>query len=138
MTGRQAGKDNIMTVIETKINSFCHRQGLSCKWQDLRCNGRRAVIASIDREQHAATLAAASRIKGVRVSDWTCGAGGVWEGYVYLQDAIDGERIDAILTAEHERNQHWSQVYHDCIVDGLDPSTASRMAEALYPTPATI
>ena len=127
-----------MTLTEKKISAFCARRGLSHEWQVLKCNGRRAVIESLDREQHAATLAAARRLKGIRAKEWTCGAGGVWEGRVYLQDAADGERIDAILAAEYERNQNWNQVYHNCIIDGLDPSTASRRAEALYPTPATI
>ena len=124
-----------MTAAEKKISAFCARRGLSYEWQALKCNGRRAVIDSLDREQHAATLAAAHRLKDIRVKEWTCGAGGVWEGRVYLQDAADAERIDAILSAEYERNQNWCQVYHDCLVSGLDHSTASRRAEALYPTP---
>lgn len=125
-----------MTATEKKISAFCARRGLAYEWQSLKCNGRRAVVVSLDREQHTATLAAARRLKSVRVKGWTCGAGGVWEGRVYFQDAADGERIDAILSAECERTQNWCQVYHDCIVCGLDPSTASRWAEALYPTPA--
>ena len=127
-----------MTAAEKKISAFCARRGLAYEWQALKCNGRRAVVESLDREQHAATLAAALRLKGIRAKEWTCGAGGVWEGRVYLQDAADGERIDTILAAERKRNENWCQVYHNCIVDGLDPSTASRRAEALYPTPAAL
>ena len=127
-----------MTAADKKISAFCARRGLAYEWQALKCDGSRAVIESLDRQQHAATLAAARRLKGIRVNDWTCGAGGVWEGRVYLQDADDADRIHAILTAEYERNQNWCRVYHDCIVDGLDPSTASRRAEALYPTPAAL
>ena len=127
-----------MTASEKKISGFCVRRNLSYEWQTLKCNGRRALVESLDREQHAATLAAARRLKGVRVKDWTCNDGGVWEGRIYLQDAADGDRIDAILAAEHKRNQNWCQVYHNCIVDGLDPSTASRRAEALYLTPADL
>lgn len=126
-----------MTAAEKKISAFCTRHGLSYEWQALKCNGRRAVVESLDRDHHADVLAAACRLKGVRVNDWTCGEGGVWEGRVYFQDAADRERIDAILTAESERNQKWWQVYHDCIVDGLDSSTSARLAESFFPTPAT-
>lgn len=127
-----------MTAAEKKISAFCAKRGLTYEWQPLKCNGRRAVVESLDREQHAATLAAARRLKGIRVKEWTCGAGGVWEGRVYFQDAEDAERIDAILSVEYERNQNWWQVYHNCIVDGLDRHTASSQAEALYPTPAAL
>lgn len=124
-----------MSPAEKKISGFCARRQLAYEWQPLKCNGRRALVESMDREQHAAILAAGRRLKGVRVKDWTCNDGGVWEGRIYFQDAADGERIDAILKAEHERNQNWCQVYHDCIVAGMPASEASRRAEALYPTP---
>jgi len=86
-----------MTAAEKKISAFCARRGRAYEWQALKYNGRRAVVESLDREQHAATLAAARRLKGIRVKDWTCGAGGVWEGRVYFQDTADAERIDAAL-----------------------------------------
>ena len=127
-----------MTTAEKKISAFCTRRGLSYEWQPLKCSGRRAVVESLDREQHAAMLTAARRLKGVRVTDWTCGAGGVWEGRVYLQDADVAERIAAALGAEYGRNQSWCQVYHNCIADGLDYITAARRAEALFPTPTAL
>lgn len=124
-----------MTAAEKKISAFCTRRGLAYEWQPLKYSGRRAIVESLDRAQHAAMLTAASRLKGVRVTDWTCSAGGVWEDRVYLQDAADAERIAAALCAEYERNQNWCQVYHNCITDGLDHTTAARRAEALFPTP---
>ena len=127
-----------LTAAEKKISAFCARHGLAYEWQALRCNGRRAVVESIDRQQHAATLDAARRLKGIRVKDWTCGAGGVWEGRVYFQDVADAERIEAILETERRRNENWSQVYHNCIIAGMDSTAAARRAEALYPTPATL
>ena len=48
-----------MTASEKKISGFCVRRNLSYEWQTLKCNGRRALVESLDREQHAATLAAA-------------------------------------------------------------------------------
>ncbi len=127
-----------MTATEKRIRAFCTRRGLSYEWQALRCNGRRAVVESLDRNHHAAVLKAARRLKGVRVTDWTNSDGGVWEGRIFFQDAADWERIDAILTAEYRRCQNWNRVYHNCIVDGLDSAAASRRAEELYPTPATL
>lgn len=127
-----------MTTAEKKICSFCARHSLSYEWQALRCNGRRAVLESTDRNQHAALLAAARRLKGIRIKDWTCSDGGVWEGYIFLQDAADGARIDAILAAEYERNKNWCQVYHDCLEAGLDHTTAARRTEGLYPTPSSL
>lgn len=127
-----------LTPAENKIRAFCAQRGLACEWQALKSNGWRAVVESLDREQHAATLAAARRLNGIRVEDWTCGAGGVWEGRIYLQDAAAAERIGAALAAEYNRNCNWWQVYHGCIVDGLDRIAAARQAESLYPTPATL
>ncbi len=127
-----------MTAAEKKISAFCTRRGLTYEWQALKCNGRRAVVESLDREQHAATLAAARRLKGIRVKDWTCGAGGVWEGRIYFQDAADAERIDAILTAEQQRNENWWTANHYARLSGLDPTAAAHYAESLYPTPATL
>ena len=48
-----------MTAVEKKISAFCARRGLAYEWQALKCNGRRSVVESLDRDQHAATLAAA-------------------------------------------------------------------------------
>lgn len=127
-----------MTATEKKISVFCARHGLAYEWQALKCNGRRAVVESIDRQQHAATLDAARRLKGIRVKDWTCGDGGVWEGRVYFQDAADAERIEAIFETERQRNENWCMVYHNCINDGMDSTAAARRAEALYHTPATL
>lgn len=127
-----------MSPAEKKISGFCARRQLAYEWQPLKCDGRRAVIESLDRTQHAVILTAARRLKGIRTKDWTCDAGGVWEGRIYLQDEADAKRIDAILKAEYERNQNWCQVYHDCIEAGMDTATASARAEALYPTPAVL
>ncbi len=125
-----------MTAAEKKISAFCARRGLAYEWQALRCNGRRAALVSLDREQHAATLAAARRLKGIRVTDWTCGAGGVWEGYIFLRDAADADRIHAILEAERQRVENWWTANHYARAAGLDATAAARYAENLYPTPA--
>lgn len=127
-----------MTTFERKVKTFCTRNGLSCKWEPLAYNGCRAEIRTTDWYHHRAILEAARRLKSICVRDWHCGLGGVWEGYVYLQDAADAERIDAIIKEEIQRHDNWWQVYHNCIVDGLDPTTAANRAEALYPTPATV
>lgn len=124
-----------MTEAEKKISAFCARRGLAYEWQPLKYNGRRAVIESLDRYQHESIMAASRRLKGVRATEWTCCYGGVWEGRIYLQDAEDGARINAILAEEYARSNKWNQVYNACIVSGMDPSTASRHAESLYPTP---
>ena len=127
-----------MTAAEKRISAFCARHGLAYEWEALRCNGRRAVVESLDRQQHAATMTAARRLRGVRVTDWTCGAGGVWEGRIYFQDAADAERINAILTAEYKRNENWWPANHYARASGLDSTAAAQYAESLYPTPATL
>lgn len=127
-----------MTAFERKINAFCTRHGLAYEWQALAYNGCRAVVKTTDWYHHSAVLDAARRLKGVRTRDWSCGLGGVWEGHVYIQDAADAERIDGITKAEMQRHDDWWQVYHNCIVGGLDPTTAASRAEALYPTPAAV
>ena len=119
-----------MTAAEKRISAFCARHGLAYEWEALRCNGRRAVVESLDRQQHAATMTAARRLRGVRVTDWTCGAGGVWEGRIYFQDAADAERINAILTAEYKRNENWWTANHYARASGLDSTAASRQAIA--------
>ncbi len=126
-----------MTAAEKKISAFCTRHRLGYEWQALKYNGRRAVVESLDREQHAATLAAARRLKGIRVKDWTCGAGGVWEGRVYLQDADDAARMDEAAKAEWEHHENWWTANHYARLSGLDPTAAAQYAESLYPTPAT-
>ncbi len=127
-----------MTAAEKRISAFCTRRGLAYEWQDLKYNGRRAVVESLDREQHAATLVAARRLKGIRIKDWTCGAGGVWEGRIYFQDAADAEHIDAALTAEQQRNENWWTANHYARLSGLGQTAAAHYAESLYPTPATL
>lgn len=127
-----------MTAAEKRIIAFCTRCGLACKWEAVKCNGRRAVIETQDKKHHDAMLAATHRLKDVCVTDWACGAGGFWEGRIYLQDAADAKRITGILSAEYERCQNWNQVYHDCILAGLSPSEASHRAEALFPTPTVL
>lgn len=127
-----------MTAAEKKIITFCTRHGLAYEWQALAYDGRRAVVATLDWPHHMATLEAARRLKSIRVNDWTCDLGGVFEGYVYFQDETDANRIDAITKAKMQRHDNWWNVYHNCIVDGLDPIAAAQRAEALYPTPATL
>lgn len=127
-----------MTTADKKISGFCARRGLAYEWQALQYNGRRAVVESLDRQQHAVTLAAASRLKGIRVTDWTCGAGGVWEGRVYLQDAADAERVKAATAAELQRNENWWHANHYARAAGLDSTAAAQYAESLYPTPAAL
>jgi len=127
-----------MTATEKRMDAFCIRHHLEYKWQPLRFDGRRAVIETQARNHHADVLGAARRLKGVRVDQWTCSDGGVWEGYIYLQDAAEAERINTILMAERERNEKWWMVYHDDIVSGKDKDTAIQHAESLYPTPKSV
>lgn len=127
-----------MTPAEKKIAGFCVRLRLSCTWQPLRYNGRRAVIKTLDRVRHDVILSEARRLKDISVSDWTCNAGGVWEGEIYLQDATEAERLQDILAAEKARNENWWTVYHSCLAAGLDSCTAQARAETLYPTPETL
>lgn len=121
--------------LEKKVKVFCAKHGTSYAMQPLRFNGERAVIATDNREQHIQLHAAAARLKNVRVDDSTCGLGGAWTGYIYIQDAVEAARIKAAAEAEYLRNQAWCRVYHDCLVSGMDHAQASRMAESMYPTP---
>lgn len=82
-----------MTAAEKRISAFCTRHRFGYEWQALRCNGRRAVVESLDRNHHAAVLKAARRLKGIRVTGWTNSDGGVWEGRIFLQDAADCEGL---------------------------------------------
>ena len=125
-----------MTKSEKKIAAFCVRHRLSYEWQQLRYDGIRAFVNTVDRYHHAAMLDAARRLKGIRVTERICNGGGVWEGRIYFQDAADAERVDRLCKAESERNNAWCQVYHDCIVAGMDRAEASKRDESLYPTPA--
>lgn len=125
-----------MKTTEKKISAFCARHGLSYEWQPLRFDGIRAFVESVDRFQHAAILDAARRLKGVRVTEWTCNAGGVWEGRVYFQDATDAQRIDNLQDAESKRNENWWLTLHSCLENGMDHDAAIQHAESLYPTPA--
>jgi len=131
------GGNNTVTAAEKRISAFCARHRLSYEWQSLKYNGRRAFVESADRSQHAAALAAARRLKGVRVSDWTCGAGGVWEGRIYLQDAADASRMEEAAKIEWEHLENWWAANHNARLSGLEPDAAAQYAESLYPTPAT-
>lgn len=125
-----------MTAAEKKISAFCARNGVEYEWQQLRFDGVRAVITSVDRDQHATIINAARRLKGIRVTDWTCSAGGVWDGRIYLQDAADAERMDEAIMAEEARNELWWAVYSKYMSNGADITTAVQAAERAYPTPA--
>lgn len=120
---------------EQKISAFCARNGLYYEWEELRYNGRRAKITSLDRIHHAAMLAAARRLKGVSVDEWTCSAGGVWEGYIFLQDAADHVRIRSLCAAETERVENWWIALHRAMESGLSHADAQAEAERQYPTP---
>lgn len=125
-----------MTKSEKKISAFCARHGLSYEWQALRFNGKRAVIASLDLKHHEKIMTLAKRLKGISVKNWWNSDGGVWEGYVYLQDASEAEQIHILTCAESTRKDNWWKAYHDCLVSGMDQDAAMRRAESLFPTPA--
>jgi len=127
--------DYLMTTAEKKISNFCVRRKLGYEWQRLKYEGQRAVIVTLDRVHHDTIWKAAHRLKGIRVTERTCYGGGCFEGFVYLQDAVEADRIDNLLATERERCENWNRVFHDALVCGLDHASAARRAEALYPTP---
>lgn len=124
-----------MTPFEKKVCAFCNRHKLNYWWRNLQWNGLQAVVQTMDSQHHSIVRDKTRRLKNVRITDWTRSDGGVWDGYVYLQDAADAERVEALTMAEAMRNENWWQVYHDCIEKGMDKTEASRHAEDLYPTP---
>lgn len=128
---------NTITAAEKKISAFCSRRRLSYTWQPLKFNARRAVICTMDRIEHAATLDAARRLRGVKVSQWTAPASaGIFSGCVYLQDAADAERMQAAIDAETARSNAWWEANHAARLAGMDFSAAAAYAERLHPTPA--
>lgn len=123
-----------MTSAEKRISAFCARYSVGYKWQALKFGGKHALIATSDRNQQEMIWKAAHRIKGVCIKEWVCAAGGVWEGYVILQDADDAKRIDELQKEEKERVHNWCKVYDECLADGMSYHDASKYAESLYPT----
>lgn len=89
----RAKMNRSMTEAEKKISAFCARHRLSYEWQDLHNFGIRAVVETLDRFHHAATLKAACRLQGVTVIDWTDTADGVFKGYIFFHDASNMKRI---------------------------------------------
>lgn len=124
-----------MTYFEKKINAFAVRHGINFGWQKMRAGYVRAKIAAMDRRHMDEIEKAARRLKGVKVDSWTCSDGGFFEGYIYLTDAATYEIAHAAAEKEAARNRAWCQVYHDCLVSGMDCAAAMAQAEKLYPTP---
>lgn len=124
-----------MKTTNERIAAFCKRHGLTCEWQELKLDGRRAVIRiEEDRQKYEAVLGAARRLKGVKVDTWVH-YGGIWEGIIALQDADMAAQIEAALKAESERVEQWWQTYHEYLTKGLGPNAAAITAERMYPTP---
>lgn len=125
-----------MAAAEKKISAFCARNGIRYEWQTLKYDGRRAVIATLDRREHETLLKLARRLSGVRVTEWNAHAPDFWTACIYLQDADAAADADARAAREKAHHESWWTANHAARLAGMDASAAARHAETLYPTPA--
>lgn len=99
-------------TFEERIALIAKRNGLCLKWQPLKFGFKRAVIECDSFEEFGAAKAIAGKIKDATIDSWLCAAGGVFEGYVYVMNSGNKEKLDEMLSAENRRIEDWWQRYH--------------------------